>query len=183
MKFELLDIFPKKTKLYKYQILWKSVQRYSRFVPHGQIYRRTEMTMLMFASRNFANAPKNASNDVRRNCVFSLQMAPRPLSTPGKDPVPIVQEAGWAPGPVWRSAENLAPTGIRSPDRPARSESLYRLSYRAHKRIVMKAKECRMYLQIFSGFAARIVWCWSENQSLYFWKLYVYGSCQFVFMC
>jgi hypothetical protein len=28
---------------------------------------------------------------------------------PGKDPVPIVQEAGWAPGPVWISAENLAP--------------------------------------------------------------------------
>ena len=26
-------------------------------------------------------------------------------------------------------AENLAPTGIRSPDRPSRSESLYRLSY------------------------------------------------------
>ena len=49
--------------------------------------------------------------------------------TPGKDPVPIVQEAGWAPGPVWTGAENLAPTGIRSPDRPARSESLYRLSY------------------------------------------------------
>jgi hypothetical protein len=35
--------------------------------------------------------------------------------TPGKDPVPIVQEAGWAPGPVWTSAKNLAPTGIRSP--------------------------------------------------------------------
>jgi hypothetical protein len=49
--------------------------------------------------------------------------------TPGKDPAPIVQEAGWAPGPVWTGAENLAPTGIRSPDRPARSESLYRLSY------------------------------------------------------
>ena len=29
--------------------------------------------------------------------------------TPGKDPVPIVQEAGWAPGPVWTGAENLAP--------------------------------------------------------------------------
>ena len=42
---------------------------------------------------------------------------PRPLyPPPRKDPVPIVQEAGWAP---W----------IRSPDRPARSESLYRLSY------------------------------------------------------
>jgi hypothetical protein len=49
--------------------------------------------------------------------------------TPGKDPVPIVQKAGWAPGPVWTGAENLAPTGIRSPDRPARSESLYRQRY------------------------------------------------------
>jgi hypothetical protein len=27
-------------------------------------------------------------------------------STPGKDPVPIVLEAGWAPGPVWTGAEN-----------------------------------------------------------------------------
>ena len=31
------------------------------------------------------------------------------------DLVPIVQEAGWAPWPVWTGAENLAPTGIRSP--------------------------------------------------------------------
>ena len=49
--------------------------------------------------------------------------------TPGKDPVPILQEAGWASEPVWIEAENLGPTGIRSPDLPARSESLYRLSY------------------------------------------------------
>jgi len=42
-----------------------------------------------------------------------------------KDPVFIVQEAGWAPGPVWTGAENLACNGILSPDRPARSESLY----------------------------------------------------------
>ena len=34
---------------------------------------------------------------------------PRPLFTPEKDPVPIVQEAGWAPGPVWTGAENLPP--------------------------------------------------------------------------
>jgi len=54
----------------------------------------------------------------------------RPLFTPGNDPVPIVQEVGWAPGPVWTGAENLARTGIRYPDRPARSQSLYRLSYR-----------------------------------------------------
>ena len=52
---------------------------------------------------------------------------------PGKDPVPIVQKAGCAPGPIWTGAENFSPTGIRSPDRPARNQSLYRLSYRAHK--------------------------------------------------
>ena len=57
---------------------------------------------------------------------------PRPLFTPGKDPVPIVQEAVWAPGPVWTGAENLAPTEIRSPDRPAHSQSLYRLCYPTH---------------------------------------------------
>ena len=37
---------------------------------------------------------------------------PRLLFTPGKDPVPIVQEAGWAPGPVWTGGENLAPPGF-----------------------------------------------------------------------
>jgi len=49
--------------------------------------------------------------------------------TPGNDPIPTVQDAGWAPGPVWTGEENLAPTGIRFPDRPSRSESLYRLRY------------------------------------------------------
>ena len=49
--------------------------------------------------------------------------------TPEKVPVPIVQENGRVPGPVWTGAENLTPTGIRSPNRPARSESLCRLRY------------------------------------------------------
>jgi hypothetical protein len=61
--------------------------------------------------------------------------------TPGKNPVPIVQEAGWAPGPVWTGAENLASTGIRSPDRPARSESLYRLSYTGPEKLYTKEKK------------------------------------------
>ena len=34
---------------------------------------------------------------------------------PRKDTVPTVQEAGWAPGPVWTRVENLAPTGIQCP--------------------------------------------------------------------
>ena len=54
---------------------------------------------------------------------------PRPgRFTLGKDPVPIVQETGWAPGPVWMGVEYLTHTGIRSPDRAARSESLNLLS-------------------------------------------------------
>jgi len=63
---------------------------------------------------------------------WGVSITPRPLFTPGEDPVPIVQEAGWNPGPVWTGAENLAPIGIRSSVRPARSQSLYRLSYPAH---------------------------------------------------
>jgi hypothetical protein len=43
-----------------------------------------------------------------------------------------VQEAGWTPRPVWTCAKNLAVTGIRSPVRPVRSQSLYRLSYPVH---------------------------------------------------
>jgi hypothetical protein len=47
---------------------------------------------------------------------------------PGKTPVSIIYKVKWKLGSVWTVAENLAPTGIRSPDDPARSESLYRLS-------------------------------------------------------
>ena len=32
--------------------------------------------------------------------------------TTGKVPVPIVQKAGWASGPVWKGAENLASPGF-----------------------------------------------------------------------
>jgi hypothetical protein len=54
---------------------------------------------------------------------------PRPFYLLERELVIIVQEAGWAFGPVWTGVENLAPSG---PDRPARSQSLYRRSYRAH---------------------------------------------------
>ena len=49
----------------------------------------------------------------------------------------IVQEAGLAPRPVWTSSENLAFTGIRSPDRLARSQSPYGLHHSAERRRVM----------------------------------------------
>ena len=60
---------------------------------------------------------------------WRVSVTTRSLFTPVKGPVPIVQEAGWAPGPVWTGAENLASTGIPSPERPAHSQSLYRWRY------------------------------------------------------
>ena len=41
---------------------------------------------------------------VRRGWVVSS--TPRPQFTPGKDPVPILQEAGWTPGPVWTGGKS-----------------------------------------------------------------------------
>ena len=40
----------------------------------------------------------------------------------------------------------LSPNGIRSPDRQARSESLYRLSYLAHKGVRSKNKYLKLEL-------------------------------------
>ena len=65
----------------------------------------------------------------RRGWVVSS--TPLPHFTPGKDPVTILQEAGWAPGPVWTGGKSR-PHWDSIPDRPARSQSLYRLSYQAH---------------------------------------------------
>jgi len=51
--------------------------------------------------------------------------------TPRKDPVSISQEAGWAPGPVWMGGKSRSHRDS-IPDRPARSQSLYRMRYPAH---------------------------------------------------
>ena len=55
-----------------------------------------------------------------------------PARFPLERPVPTLQVAGWAPGPVWTGVKNFALTGIRSSDRSAHSEPLYRLSCPAH---------------------------------------------------
>jgi len=87
---------------------------------------------------------------------WGVSVTPRPLFTPGKDPVPIVRKAGWTPGPVLTGAENLTPTGIPSPARPVRSQSLYRLCYPAH----ILAPYVLQRIQVKSHFAAesRLVW-------------------------
>jgi hypothetical protein len=83
---------------------------------------------------------------------------PRQLFTPGKDPLPIAQEAGWAPGPVWTGAENLASTWIRSPDRPAHSQSLYWLCYLAQFLWAQYNKSCILQYSIiamYGNYSAR----------------------------
>ena len=55
---------------------------------------------------------------------------PRPdRFTPGNEWALIVYEAGWATGTVWTSAENLSHAGIRSSNRPTRSQSLHPMRY------------------------------------------------------
>ena len=65
----------------------------------------------------------------RRGWVVSSTS--RPHFTPRKDPVTIVQEAGWAPGPVWTGGKSR-PHRDSIPDRPAPIQSLYWLSYPAN---------------------------------------------------
>jgi len=49
-------------------------------------------------------------------------------------PVPILQEARWAPGPVWTGGKSR-PHWDSIPDPPGRSQSLYQLSYRDSRNV------------------------------------------------
>jgi hypothetical protein len=95
--------------------------------------------------------------------------------TPGKDPVPIVQEAGWASEPVRIGAEYLAPTGIRSPDLTARSESLHRLRHPGSQIRSYYAKLCmtaffHMHSNSFSTDIANHAIRRNRGQSLVYWQ-------------
>ena len=97
-------------------LLYKKV-KWSRYKP-GVAWRVGRGIALLFHDRG-----------TRRRWVVSSTS--RPHFTPREDPVPILQEAVWAPGPVWAGRKSR-PHRDSIPDRPARSQSLYRLSYRAH---------------------------------------------------
>jgi len=73
------------------------------------------------------------SHDYGARRGWKVSVTLRSLFTPGKTRKLLYMRLG---GPQGRSgrAENLDPTGIRSPDRPARSQSLCRLNYPAHKK-------------------------------------------------
>jgi len=65
---------------------------------------------------------------------WAVSSTPQPHFTPGKDPVPILQEAGWAPGPVW-TGRKFRRHRDSIPDLLAHSQSLYRLTYPTHTHI------------------------------------------------
>jgi hypothetical protein len=75
---------------------------------------------------------------------------------PWKDPAPIVQEAGWAPEPVWIGAENLAPPGF---------DQLYEASFfiqnRASKRWVLK---CVKQISMGAAFELQLLFVVCEKQ-------------------
>ena len=76
---------------------------------------------------------------------------------PGKARYPLHRRLGGPQGRSGRVRKISPPTGIRSPDRPARSESLYRLSYPGRQKdicfilIVMPLQQLRK--RILEGIA------------------------------
>jgi len=60
----------------------------------------------------------------RRGLVVSS--TPQPHFTPGKDAVPILQEAAWGPVPVWTDRKSR-PNRNSIPDRPVRSSVAIRI--------------------------------------------------------
>ena len=81
----------------------------------------------------------------------------RPLYIRGRNSVPIVQGAVWNPGPVWTGAEDLAPTGIRSPGRAALNKSLYRLRCRGPKTKREREREIEIERETFKLFPLSVL--------------------------
>jgi hypothetical protein len=63
---------------------------------------------------------------------LGINIMPQLLYPQETDLVPILQENGWAPGPVWTGVDNrksLASNRVQTPNCPAHSEWLYQLHH------------------------------------------------------
>ena len=97
--------------------------------------------------------------------------APRPgrFTPPGKTRYPLYRRRGGPQGRSGRVRKISPPTGIRSPDRRARSESLYRLSYpgpvrKATARFLLDPR--RLHLLRSCGSTIRLVYGHAEPDRL-----------------
>ena len=68
------------------------------------------------------------SSDPCARLGWVVNATPQPLYLWARVPVPILQEVGWASGPVWTGTENF-PHLRSNPEPSSCSESLHRLSY------------------------------------------------------
>ena len=91
-----------------------------------------------------------------------VSSTPRPHFTPGKDPVPILQEAGWASGPVWTGGKSR-PHWDSISECPARSQSLYRLNCRAYVKLYIFSKWSDICLQHSTTSAFGYVFMFARN--------------------
>ena len=97
---------------------------------------------------------------------WAVSNMPRPHFTPGKDSVPVLQKAGWTPGPVWTGGKSR-PHRDSIPDRPARSsvaiptelpgpQCLWR-----RKLKILSVKSRYLMKQHFT-----VKWCWQPYSSI-----------------
>jgi hypothetical protein len=104
-------------KVQKHVTNWKTGTFHNFYRPRRPLGRGEVYLALLFLDLGTRRGQRHA------------QAAFYPRERPGTDCT-----GGWvAPGPVWTGAENLAPTRIRSAERPFRSQSLYRKSDPAHE--------------------------------------------------
>jgi hypothetical protein len=96
-----------------------------------------------------------------------VNATPRPLNPWERDPVPIVQEAVWAPGPAWTCVKNIALAGVLSFHRPVRSESLHRLCYPGPlSPCGSKFKNAWSYSYTFYPSYAFVMWCLMKRRDI-----------------
>ena len=81
--------------------------------------KRTVVWVIISHIEQYKPQCKVPENDLKKSNT-EVWRTPRPgFFTPKKrDPVPIVglHDAGWVSGPVWMGPENIAPTGVRTPE-------------------------------------------------------------------
>lgn len=77
----------------------------------------SEVILMSFIDQFTVKEGAKTQREIIRVGVLYITARPGRF-TSEKDPLPILKEAERAPATVWTGAENFAPTGIRSPDRP-----------------------------------------------------------------
>jgi hypothetical protein len=90
---------------------------------------------------------------------WGVSFTPRPLSTPWKDPVPIVQVAVWASGPVWTGAETRPPPGFDP--RTVRTVSSHYTDWASRPTQLMY---CSYVLVLCSSLYSDLPWRWGYNR-------------------